>query len=64
MPRNNNSGGNQNRGKVKSRKEKMVEKHEVKSMSEIISNARQGQFGQDEEDIRIKKNAAAQNLND
>ena len=33
-------------------------------MSEIISNARQGQFGQDEEDIRIKKNAAAQNLND
>lgn len=30
MPRNNNSGGNQSRGKVKSRKEKMVEKHEVK----------------------------------
>ena len=29
-----------------------------RSMAEIINNARQGQFGQDEEDIRVKKNAA------
>jgi hypothetical protein len=32
-------------------------------MNEIISSAKQGDFGQDEEDIRIKKKAAENSQN-